>query len=490
MLSLRHTLATGLLCTLPLFNTALSAAIPRQDATPLSSIAIKLNQTSLQARSDLTGAQLIESLVLEAQAATNRSKRSPGIEVLPLITSITPSELNSMVEHATALDPTYEPVDFTTWYQVHLDTPTTSLPSLLESLNLNPEITTCQTLLSTKLPSISKPVKNPLYPSQGHLNPAPEGINAAYAWTFPGGDGTGTSVIDVERGWYLEHEDLQSSNITLLAGMNVRDRYNGNLPHGTAVLGTLLMADNTLGGIGIVPNTKGGVVGIQRTVDSGPRENEPGAILDAARFLQPGDVMLLEMQTTDDSGLLYPIEILDAQFDAIRLATALGIVVIEPAGNGDQGDVSADLDQPFLRYGEDVWRSFLNPESHEFRDSGAIMVGAAGSGVPHRKMPWSNHGKRVDVFSWGENILTSSVVPQDGDRQTYVGFAGTSGATPIVAGAALSLQGIRAAGGRPKLTPAEMRRVIKIEGTPSADLGDRIGVQPDLKAIIDGGLLR
>lgn len=33
---------------------------------------------------------------------------------------------------------------------------------------------------------------------QGYLNPAPQGIDAKYAWTITGGDGEGVKVIDVE----------------------------------------------------------------------------------------------------------------------------------------------------------------------------------------------------------------------------------------------------------------------------------------------------
>src|SRR5512140_894502 len=97
----------------------------------------------------------------------------------------------------------------------------------------------------------------------------------------------------------------------------------------------MLMVDNKIGGIGIVPNARGHVVGVQRTVNDGPVENPPDAILDAASYLKLGDVMLLEMQTADNDSALWPIEVEDAEFDAIRLATAMGITVVEPAGNGD-----------------------------------------------------------------------------------------------------------------------------------------------------------
>jgi subtilisin family serine protease len=269
--------------------------------------------------------------------------------------------------------------------------------------------------------------------------------------------------------------------------MNVNDRYGGNYPHGTAVLGEILMTDNTIGGVGVAPAAQGHVVGIQRTVNGGPVENQPEAIMDAASFLSPGDVMLLEMQTGDASFNLWPVEILDAEFEAIRLAVAMGITVVEPAGNGGM-----DMDQPVLRDGDTTARALLNKNSPEFRDSGAIVVGAGSSAYPRSRLYFSNYGSRVDVHAWGENIQTSSVTQVDGGWQdSYDAFDGTSGAAPIIAGAALSIQGMVNANTGSKLTPAELRSLITVGGTatsnPSTDL---IGVQPDLKALIDGGYLQ
>ena len=102
-------------------------------------------------------------------------------------------------------------------------------------------------------------------------------------------------MVDVERGWKLDHEDLVAKNITLLAGMNVRDRFDFNYPHGTAVLGEILMVDNAKGGVGIAPAASGGVVGIQRTVGGGPVENQPEAILEAASFLSFGGMFFFSL---------------------------------------------------------------------------------------------------------------------------------------------------------------------------------------------------
>lgn len=252
----------------------------------------------------------------------------------------------------------------------------------------------------------------------------------------------------------------------------------------------MFMVDNGIGGVGIVPGAQGHVVGIQRDVGGGPQENQAEAIMDATANLKFGDAMLLEMQVGDDAGELWPVEILDAEFDAIRLAVAKGITVIEPASNGGQ-----DMDKPVIRFGETEPRGFLIKGSPDYRESGAIMVGAGSAALPHTRLDFSNHGARVDVYAWGESITTTNVTDSEGigeDLSTYTdSFAGTSGAAPIVAGAVLSIQGMVSANRGVKLSPEEMRKVIVVGGTPSANpVGDRIGVQPNLKALIDGGHLR
>jgi len=89
--------------------------------------------------------------------------------------------------------------------------------------------------------------------------------------------------------------------------------------------------------------------------------NLADAIAGALLTLQVGDVLLLEIQ----KGLL-PTETDVADLDAIRLAVALGIVVVEAAGNG-----SFDLDS----YTDGGGKFVLNRGSADFTESGAIVVG-------------------------------------------------------------------------------------------------------------------
>ncbi len=126
----------------------------------------------------------------------------------------------------------------------------------------------------------------------------------------------------------------------------------------------MLMTDNTVGGVGIVPSAKGRVISQHR--DDGTY-NTADAILDAAAHMSFGDIMLLEAQEYDPVGGLYywPVEIADSTYEAIRVATALGITVVEAGCNG-----AYDLDA----YTNLSGKKIFDRSSADFRESGAVMV--------------------------------------------------------------------------------------------------------------------
>jgi len=180
-------------------------------------------------------------------------------------------------------------------------------------------------------------------------------------------------------------------------------------------------------------------------------------------------VLLLEAQDLDPAGApsWWPVEIAELTYQAIKAATDAGIIVIEPAGNGGN-----DLDNYTNLQGQRIF-------DRNFRDSGAIMVGAGSSANPHTCLDFSNFGNRVDCYAWGENIDTT-------DFNDYTtSFDGTSGASAIIAGAALIVQGLaKQSLGRP-FTPQELRGILTANGTPLAgNVRNLIGVMPDLQAII------
>jgi len=427
---------------------------------------VKLNDRAPKPLNDLGGLEKF----LEEQSGR------PGgtLRLLPLVESLDPKRLVELAHRARRTDPEVQLPDFSSWYQV-VCPPSVNPDELAKALRQQEMVETAYVMRPGPPPV--NPTDDPRSTNQGYLDAAPNGIDARYAWGFPGGDGIGIGVVDMEQGWNLNHEDLAAAGITLISGVNNAYRW-----HGTSVLGEMLMADNTVGGVGIAPSATGRVVSQQRTAAS---YNTPDAILNAAANMSYGDVLLLEAQEFDPVGGAYywPVEIVDATYDAIRLTTALGIVVIEAGCNGGY-----DLDAYTNLSGK---RIFDRTSPADFRDSGAIMVGAGSSASPHTRLGFSNHGNRIDCYAWGESIDTATTNDAGTDNTAYTtGFSGTSGASPIVTGAALLVQGLAQASLGYRFSPGEMRRILIANGTPSATPAtDGIGVMPDLRAIITGNQL-
>lgn len=403
----------------------------------------------------------------------------PGLSFHRLFTSVSPQEIASLVCRAKARDINYHPPNFLNYYVLDFDAKTTAQHAL-EELMANKAIE--KVYLETNLvysPSASA-INSSVNIPQSYLDPAPAGIDAKYAWRHKGGDGcSNIKFIAVEQGWITDHQYVPTKTLPC-SGMNHSSFQN----HGTAVLGIIHMQHKNVARSGITPKAKGYVLSQWRPDEN---FNMADAILAAIHHLDYGDVLLIESQAYDPgTKKAMPVEIYDVNFQLIRLATALGITVIEPAGNGN--DVSGhDLDLFTNMDGCKI----LHRSSTEFLDSGAIVVAAAGSNVPHTKMGYTNFGSRVDCYAWGENVVTAGCFPSlfehatDGYTKT---FNGTSSASAIITGVAIALQGIAEANLHSRLSPSQIRAFLSNEmhGTASANgrATDKIGVMPDLKKII------
>jgi hypothetical protein len=313
------------------------------------------------------------------------------------------------------------------------------------------------------------PANNPLSGNQGYLAAAPIGIDARWAWGHA--DGSGVDFVDLEQGWTLNHDDLAAAAIGIISGLN--QAYTG---HGTAVLGEVVGVDNFIGVIGIAPSARARVVSQWRTANN---YQTADAIRSAMSAMRAGGVLLIEAQTTYPPRTEYlPVEVEQAVYDAIRAATDAGIVVVEAGGNG-----GVDLD----KFQDMNGRYILNRSSPDFRDSGAMMVGAAASTSPHRRLSFSNFGSRIDCYAWGENVQSTGDGWTGNATNTYtLTFGGTSGASPIVTGAAILLQAW-AVGRHYSYLPHVLRALLSDPALNTASANppvDRIGVMPNLKAVI------
>jgi hypothetical protein len=303
------------------------------------------------------------------------------------------------------------------------------------------------------------PLNDPLAIAQTHLLPAPFGLDAYSAWNLAGADGTNVRIVDIEYGWNLTHEDLVGAGITPLNAS-----VPGNELHSTQVLGIVVGQDNDRGIVGLAPNATAAVV-------SALQPSLPDAFVLAVGFLQAGDVLLIEVQNNFGG----PVEIDPHVTMLIHALTLLGIIVVEPAGNGH-----LDLDLITRLDGTRLDRNAFN-----FVDSGAIVVGAR-QALSHSPVPLTSRGSRVDCHALGEAIVTTSVAPAGYTGLIPgTGFGNTSGASALIAGVAVMVQGIARARGQ-TLTPDRMRALLSDNAfnTPSTSpVVDRIGVMPDLDQI-------
>lgn len=312
--------------------------------------------------------------------------------------------------------------------------------------------------------------RNPLGREQRHLRAAPLGVGAPAAWRMRGGRGEGCRFVDVEQGWNLVHEDFYGLEVELLWGRNAAFHH-----HGANTLGVVVARDNRLGGVGIAHGVSWVRVASENHGTS-PVADTANAILAALPHLGPGDVLLIESQAAWGDGFV-PVEVDDVVFDVIRLATALGVTVVEPSGNG--GRILDELVEP---------AGGVRIFDRTARDSGAILVAAATASRPRLPLESSNRGSAVDCYGWGERVVTTGGDAGHSLAGSYnFDFGGTSSAAAIIAGVALVLQGIARRSSEGALRPAELRSLLRDPdvGQPSTSpRRDLIGVMPDLEAIL------
>jgi serine protease len=346
------------------------------------------------------------------------------------------------------------------------------------------------------------------------LKSAPGGIDVEYAWEIEnslnirGGDGAGAGLtfVDIEHGWAIadgaqfpnNHGDI--AKLIGIDGVNVPPYY-----HGTASLGIVIASDaepaagtryeNSL--LGITPNVEN-VACVSTCRNQGePTPNLYDAIWYAITWrLSAGDVLLLEQYwyhwpKENPTHFGVPIEIDDDCYNLIKFSTDdLGIVVIEPAGNTDRDNDMDTFGIPRLTRGG-------------AEDSGAIIVSAAHSSVlpalpavvknPNAPIVIAGirahcYGGRVDCFAWGEDIFTTWHHPGD---PAYAYFGDTSGASAIIAGAALSVQCLASINLGAKFDPIALRSILAnsdpCTGGGTLSFGhpnDKIGVMPNLRNIL------
>jgi hypothetical protein len=340
---------------------------------------------------------------------------------------------------------------------------------------------------------------------QSYLNPAPVGIDVNYSWSLPGGRGAGVNIIDCEWAWNFNHEDLaQNCNGVVVAAPGASDD-----DHGTSVAGVVIANDNGFGTTGIAPDSIFAAAAFDDLSD------KPTSIIitEAADKLRAGDILLLEIHRAGPHAPSSPngqqgfiaIEWWPDDFNAIVYATSKGILVVEAAGNGGENLDDPDYNNPDAGFPKD----WANPFAVGGPNSGAILVGAGNppygthgrvqdtygfneNYVDRARCSFSNYGSRLDCQGWGWEVTTLG----GGDLQSgnhnalYTDvFAGTSSASPIIAGGLACIQGALRNKGMQLLNAATARNILKTTGSvqqpaPGRPANQNIGARPDLKQIL------
>lgn len=363
-----------------------------------------------------------------------------------------------------------------------------------------------EALLNDMEPEVeAPPAVTPNYTSrQDYLEAAPVGIEAAYAWSQPGGRGQNIRVIDCEWGWRLDHEDLLQNNLGMVCGVS-----SASNNHGTAVMGEIGGDLNGFGVTGIAAHARLGA-------SSFVTQSSSAAIKCAADALSAGDIILLEIHRRGPNGGgggqqgYIGIEWWPDDFTAIRYAVNKGIIVVEAAGNGWENLDAVAYNTPGTGFPA-TWR---NPFRLTNPQCGAVMVGAGNppSGthgrftsppswsepyVDRARCGFSNWGARIDAQGWGWEVTTTGYGDLQGGgdpRRWYTDtFSGTSSASPIVVGALACTQGALKAKNMPLMTSWRARSLLRSTGSPQQaapgrPVSQRIGKRPNLRQLIPAAM--
>ncbi len=364
------------------------------------------------------------------------------------------------------------------WFDVEIPAGRADLAALLNALNALPIVEIAHPAPICENASVrgsanSRAIQIPLSDTpdltdqQDYLYETPIGLDAPSAWAELGGRGAGTKFIDVELGWALDHEDFIQRNFFHQGGAPLDPYY---FDHGTAVMGEVVGGANGFGVTGFAHDAEWGVVAIEYA----EWPDVPHRFQAAIDQLDPGDVWLIELQMYPPFKSATPMEWLQVNYDVIWTGCwSKGVVCIEAGANGTQ-----DLDDP-------SWEGVFDRNQ---RDSGAVMVGA---GTPTGRIAewFTNYGSRMDVHAWGSEIVTTGYgdLYWGGSLQTeYTSdFGGTSGASPMVTGAALCLQGISRQVYGTHMLPALLRSLLNETAVPHLDPVKEIGPRPDLGAAVE-----
>jgi len=399
------------------------------------------------------------------------------VTVAPLVTSVSRDVLDQWHQRACAVLPEgNRPGNLGLWFRVTANDEEAAR-ELLAKLAAEPLVAhayleprvypASAAAMPLPCPSGDIPPTTPSFVAQQlSYSPTPLGHGIHEAAGVLGARGQGVNFRMMEDGWIFGHEDVCKIVPGAVIGP-IPSTTTSFAKHGTSGSSIVFADRNTYGVTGIADEVSPTFFA---TSLNGGIANSMSLILSNS---QPNDIVMIVLIVLVPSlgpGTWLPFEFYQSSFDATLTATALGLHVIVPAGNGDRS-----LDDPAL----------LGRFDRNFRDSGAVMVGASDGGNLV-KATFSNWGSRIDAHSWGENVIScgygTMFFPNNDPLQSYTASGtGTSSSTPHIAGVVASIQGAAKLQTGQFLSNTEVLDVLHQIGATTPDV---IGLRPDLPAIL------
>ncbi|MFJ4064632.1 S8 family serine peptidase [Pseudomonas sp. NPDC089996] len=307
-----------------------------------------------------------------------------------------------------------------------------------------------------------------------------KGLNIRKAWDKQV-TGYGARIHFSDGGLFANHEDLAGNpNVQIVSATP-----NDDPDHGTASLGVMVAARNGLGVTGISHDCQLYLYDNRAYTKSG----QSSTLKRLLRSVAPGDIVGINRQTASINALHTMLPSLHDKdwWDVCRKLTQRGAVVVNAAANGSsQSDTGLGTQ---ASYGVDLsqWKLF-----NDHGDAGVIVVGACHSwdGKPHQ---YSNHHYRHAMLNaWGDSVVTLGYGPlQDkkgNDRDYTDNYAGTSSATPMVAGALCLIQSYALQQHHLYLDSEQMHLLVMASGFQDATLPYSsvlpMGARPDVQGAL------
>jgi len=216
-------------------------------------------------------------------------------------------------------------------------------------------------------------------------------------------DLTGSAWINKDEDQYNNKDDDSNGYIDDYYGWNFIDNNNDLVTkgsHGTGVAGVISANSNSIGIIGIAPESK-----IMPLIVCDETGCEDDIVISAIKYAVDNGADIINLSLGSSGYVGY-----NSEYDQIiGYAYDNGVVVVAAAGNGDIESLSYT--------GQDLNFAKVSPASNDVNDMNTVL-GVGALNALKKPTSWSNYGKGVDVYVQGEDIVSLSV-PIHSDGASY-----------------------------------------------------------------------